>query len=492
MPFGQAQAEFFRRITRIYTVETGGIRLPNLEALRKTQLIIDRGQEADPDGDGRGFFYTDPQTGEWSFDYPFSQGFTHLATSIIGGGPGVKATMQAPVKGVLMGLDVRPGVGPVVQVAMSAFAPDVPQLDFVKSIVLPYGEVDVQSKGGIAGGLIEAITPAYLKKIESIFTSPESANTYGNTFMETYQALATTTKYDLKTDDGRDQLYQDTVGKAKFLTVLRAIGQFLGPSRPTAKFDVETKQGDVAVNVLSMELRKLQLEDYDSAIPRFLDTYGEDVFVYLSGKTKAVYGGLQASKQFGDFERANKGLFRKYSGVAGFFVEGGTDLDWQVYSRQLEKGERERLTPQETLEAAQKYVAYSQYRQVQDLVGPYPNAEQKQYLRDFREYLGEMYPGFTTGTFDPNKMKTQIDELTRAVNDSSLVNNDIAEAARQYLEVREAVMVEAANRGLSGIDRSKNVADLRGYLREYAVTLKEQYPNFARLYDRLLLQEVDE
>ena len=492
MPFGQAQAEFFRRLSRIYTVETGGIPLPNLNALRKTQLIVDRGQEADPDGDGRGFFYTDPQTGEWSFDYPFSQGFTHLATSIIGGGPGVKATMQAPVKGVLMGLDVKPGVGPVVQLAASAFAPDIPQLDFVKSIILPYGEIDVQGKGGVLGGFVESITPAYLKKIESIFTSPESANTYGNTFMETYQALATTTKYDLKTDAGRDQLYQDTVYKAKFLTVLRAFGQFLGPSRPTPKFTVETKQGDLAVNVLSMELRKLQLEDYDSAIPRFLDTYGEDVFVYLSGKTKAVYGGLQASKQFGDFERANKGLFRKYSGVAGFFVEGGTDLDWQVYSRQLEKGQRERLTPQETLEAAQKYAAYSQYRQVQDLVGPYPNAEQKQYLREFREYLGEMYPGFTSGTFDPNKLKTQIDELTRAVNDPSLADNDIAEAARLYLQTREAVLFEATNRGLSGIDRSKNAADLRGYLREYAVTLKEQYPNFARMYDRLLLQEVDE
>lgn len=493
IPFGQAQAEFFRRISRIYTVETGGIPLPNLNALRKTQLIVDRGQEADPDGDGRGFFYTDPQTGEWSFDYPFSQGFTHLATSLISGGPGVKSTLQAPVKGVLMGLDVKPGLGPVAQITASALLKDIPQVDFVKSIILPYGEIDVKGEGGTVQALLNTAMPAWFKKVEQgFFSSPESADTFGNTYMEVYQALATTKKYDLTTDDGRDQLYQDSINKARFLTVLRGFGQFLGPSRPTNKLTVETKQGDVAVNVLSMELRKLQLEDYDSAIPRFLDTYGEDVFVYLSGKTKAVYGGLQASKQFGDFERANKALFRKYSGVAGFFVEGGTDLDWQVYSRQLETGQRERLTPQETLEAAQKYVAYSQYRQVQDLIGPYPNAEQKQYLREFREYLGEMYPGFTTGTFDPNKLKTQIDELTRAVEDPSLADNDVAKAARLYLKTRDAVLVEAANRGLTGIDRSKNAADLRGYLREYAVTLKEQYPNFARMYDRLLLQEVDE
>ena len=355
MPFGQAQAEFFRRLSRIYTVETGGIPLPNLNALRKTQLIVDRGQEADPDGDGRGFFYTDPQTGEWSFDYPFSQGFTHLATSIIGGGPGVKATLQAPVKGVLMGLDVKPGLGPVAQITASALLKDIPQTDFIKSIILPYGEIDVKGEGGTFQALLNTAMPAWFKKVEQgFFSSPESADTFGNTFMETYQALATTTKYDLTTDDGRDQLYEDSINKARFLTVLRGIGQFLGPSRPTNKLTVETKQGDVAVNVLSMELRKLQLEDYDSAIPRFLDAYGEDVFVYLSGKTKAVYGGLQASKEFGDFERANKGLFRKYSGVAGFFVEGGTDLDWQVYTRQLETGRRERLTPQETLEAATK------------------------------------------------------------------------------------------------------------------------------------------
>jgi len=60
------------------------------------------------------------------------------------------------------------------------------------------------------------------------------------------------------------------------------------------------------------------------------------------------------------------------------------------------------------------------------------------------------------------------------------------------LQTRDAVLAEAANRGLSTIDRSKNTGDLRGYLRQYAETLKEQYPDFARLYDRLLLQEVDE
>lgn len=493
VPFGQAQLEFFRRIGRIYTVETGGIPLPNLNALRKTQLLVEGGRDADPDGNGRGIFYTDPGTGEWVVDYPFTGPFTHLLTSMVSGGPGVRSTLQAPIKGALMGLDVRPGLGPVAQIAVSAFAPDIPQLDAFKAAVLPYGEVDLAGNKGLIGSAADAFTPSWFKKIQSAFIdSPESMTTYGNTYFEVYQALSTTGAYDLKTPAGMDQLYQDAKMQAKALTILRGLGQFLGPSRPTNKFQVETLQGDVMVNVLSQELRTMQLEDYDSAIPRFLDIYGEDVMTYLSGKTKAVYGGLLASKGFGDFERSNEGLFRKFKNVAGFFATGGTDLDWQVYTRQIETGMRERLTPEESLQAAQKYVAYSKYRQVQELVGPYPNADQKAYLRQYREYLGEQYPGFALATFDPNRIKNNIAELTLAVQEPSLANNNVAKAAKLYLDARENVMAEATNRGLSSIDRSKNASDLRGYLRQYAEVLKKDYPEFSRLYDRILIDEVDE
>jgi trans-aconitate methyltransferase len=153
---------------------------------------------------------------------------------------------------------------------------------------------------------------------------------------------------------------------------------------------------------------------------------------------------------------------------------------------------RKRLTPEESLQAAQKYVAYSKYRQVQELVGAYPNAEQKAYLRKYREYLGEQYPGFALATFDPNRIKNNIKELELAVQEPSLAENNVAKAAKLYLDARSSVMVEAGNRGLTSIDRSKNASDLRGYLRQYADVLKKEYPEFARLYDRILIEEVDE
>jgi hypothetical protein len=493
VPFGQAQVEFFRRISRIYTIETGGIPLPNLSALRKTQLLVENGREADPDGNGRGFFFTDAQTGEWSFTYPFTGGLTHLATNMIGGGPGVKSTFQAPVKGALMGLDVRPGFGPFAQIAGTIMLRDQPTYDWARALFLPYGELDIAGNKGITGTIADTLTPAWAKKLQSaFFDDPESQTTYGNTFFETYQALAASGQYDLANAEDKLRLSEDAVGKARFLTVLRAIGQWLGPSRPTNKLSVDTLKGDVFVNLLAQDLRERQLQDYDTAISSWLDDYGEDVFVYLSGKTKAVAGGLTASSEFGDFERANKGFFKKYNEVAGFFAPGGSDLDWQVYTRQLEKGARERLTTEESLAAAQRYIAYKKYRSLQEFIGPYPKAEQRDYLARYREYLGELYPGFQYAAFDPNELRRRIEKLKDAANDPDMADNKVAEAARRYLQTRDYVYQEAAKLGLKSIERAKGAEQLRGYLRQYADVLVKQVPEFERLYNQLLQQEVDE
>jgi hypothetical protein len=493
VPFGQAQVEFFRRISRIYTVETGGVPLPNLSALRKTQLIVENGREADPDGNGRGFFFTDAQTGEWSFTYPFTDKLTHLATGALGGGPGVKSTFQAPVKGALMGLDVRPGLGPFAQIGATVMLRDQPTYDWARSLFLPYGELDIAGNKGIGGTVIDALTPAYAKKIQSaFFDSPESQTTYGNTYFEVYQALAASGQYDLNDPEDTLRMADDTTSKARFLTVMRALGQYFGPSRPTNKLSVETLKGDVFVNLLSQDLRERQLQDYDTAISSWLDDYGEDVFVYLSGKTKAVAGGLTASSEFGKFERENEGFFKKYGAVAGFFAPGGTDLDWQVYTRQLETGARERLTTQEALAAAQRYIAYKKYRSLQEFIGPYPNGEQRDYMARYREYLGELYPGFQYAAFDPNELRRRIEQLKVAANDPDVADNKVADAARRYLQARDAVYAEAQKAGLKNIERAKGAEQLRGYLREYADVLVREVPEFERLYNQLLQQEVDE
>jgi hypothetical protein len=57
--------------------------------------------------------------------------------------------------------------------------------------------------------------------------------------------------------------------------------------------------------------------------------------------------------------------------------------------------------------------------------------------------------------------------------------------------MREQVLAQAAARGYTTL-ASDDVEDLRVYLSEYADAITAKYPEFARVYDRLLSQEVED
>ena len=61
---------------------------------------------------------------------------------------------------------------------------------------------------------------------------------------------------------------------------------------------------------------------------------------------------------------------------------------------------------------------------------------------------------------------------------------------RAYAQVRDQLLIEAQNRGYKSL-ASNDAVDLREYLASYARALTETYPEFARVYDRLLSKEVE-
>ena len=497
-PFGQAQLEFYRRLSRIYTVQTGGIPLPNLEALRKTQFMIENGREADPDSNGRGFFYKDEQTGDMMFDYPMSSVETKWLTGL-SSGPGVAATATAPLKGAILGFDFKVGIGPVAQIAASLLLQDKPEYDFMRRALLPYGETDL-SRGAIEG-TVSGFIPAWTEKLLSaFFDSEESSTAYGNAFMEVFQALGASGEYDMADPNERDRARQDAKPKARALTVIRAVGQWFGPSRPTLRLGVDIKEGNikegnVLLNVVSQHFRELELEDPDTAVARFEDLYGADMMVALMRKTKSNVGGLQASVKFGDFERDNPALFRKYKSVAGYFVEGGTDWDWIVYGRQLKQVKRERLTTEESWLAAETLVGWSKWRVAQDLfnLNPNPTKEGREAMKEYRGTLDLRYPGFADMTIKPNKINNLAIDLRNAVKEPGMVNNPVALAATRYLNARDGMLYLAEKQyGLKTLRESTKTAALRAALRAEAQLIIETYPDFARLYQQLFEREIEE
>lgn len=477
-PFFQQQAEFLGRLGRLaFTPVAGGKLgyLPDPNVLRKGQLAVNGLTEADPDQNGRGFVYTDPVTGQWTFTFPASGQITKLLT-------GVESPINAPVKGISLGLDYRPGLGPMATIAVSKLLPDKPNTDFARNILLPYGERQ---------GFSESFMPSWFRKVVDGIEGREGSTVFMNVYAETMQALAATGNYDTADPNDRDRLFNDARRKAQYLTILRGISQFTGPAAGSLDQAVKAGEIDAYASELAKAFQELKNNDYDTAVPIFLDVFGDDAFVYLANKTKSVTGGLEASKEFGDFERTNEWLFRQYGEIAGYFGPTGTDFDFSVYQRQLSEGARKRLTPEEILESAEQTIAMSYYRTMRANFGTSLNAEERAYMGQYRRALQDRYPGYAKMVFDPQKLPRQIEQLGMAAQSDRLDGNPVAKAVRYYMQLRDQALTEAAARGRSGLS-SNDTADLREYLSSYGQALVSQYPEFGRVYDRLLSREIEQ
>lgn len=516
-PFGSAWAEVTKNWARMLSRDP--------EILKRGGVTVQGLQEADPDGDGRGFFWKDPQTGEYVFNYPFGEWQIPFMATVAGavgggilggargaavgaglfGGAGVAAQTQlggispqfvAPVKTLNMGFNVLPGIGPYAQVAANFAIGDKPEADFLRKLLLPYGPPKV--------GIVTA--PAYLDKLYAAFIAdPENDRVFADMKMETMRVLSMSGDYDLSDPAQREALERDANNKARILLAFRAIGQFTGPTRPTVDFKVERRNGkitldgkeidlsqtDLYAGELSKYFRQLQVENYDTAVERFLDTFGEDAFLYVAGKTKTTVGGLDASEEFGQWERSNSEVFNRYENVAGYFAPTGTNFDYQVYLRQIETGKRERLSPDELVEEAQRLVGVSAYRSVVRAAGPRPNAAQREVLSEVRAVLEQQYPGFARAPLDINQQTARIAELEQAAFDSLLDDNEVAQALRAYFEVRTAVLDQIAVTGGPTTLQAQANAEFAAVLRDVGEQLARQVPQFERVWDRLLFNEVD-
>lgn len=471
IPFGAA----WREVVGTY----GKFLIEDPTRIRRAQLLFKGATDYDPDGNGRGFFYKDPTTNQYSFNFPLSGELAKLTT-------GINAPLQGTVKRVSVGLDWHPALGPVGQIAADQIIPDTPTFDGISSILMPYGR-----------GTSASLLPSWAKKLKSAIEADPSKleGIYGNTYIDTMRALSASGDYDLNTPEGQEQLMSDAKGKARILTAMRAIGQFIGPTAPGTEFEIPTKDGDIMASKLIQEFYKLQADNYDTAVGEFLRIYGEDALLYLSSKSQATVKGLEATKEFGDWERTNGDVIKAYPDIAAFFAPGGSDFDFQVWQRQIKSGKRIRLTDKQVIEEAQRRIASSQYGAYRAQVGAYPTAEQRAWLKNIRVKLNEQYPGFpVVPVFTVGEHEKKIESMRQAIVDPRLKDNDVAKAISTYFTYRDQVLAQwiAAGGSAQGLATAKGAEPLRGYLTSIGDALVLQVPDFGRVWERELLSEVDQ
>jgi hypothetical protein len=460
-PFASAFRETLGKYTQ-YLVE-------DPSRIRKAQLAYNgvNYNSEDPDNVGAGWFTKDPTSNTNVFNIP------------VGGWIG--PLLQFPVRGAFQVLNL-PGVGPVAQIAATELLPDTPKLDFVRNLVLPYGP-----KG------ISSLAPQWASRgIEAIKADTTNMGSiYGNTYADTVQYLAQSGSYNLQDVNDVTKLYRDAKNKARIMAGMRALFQFVGPTSPKIDFRLTTDNGDITAGALSQEFYKLQTKNRDTAVQEFIDTFGEDAFVYLGHKTEPTTSGIEPTKVFADWQRSNGGLFEQYKDVAGYLAPGGDGFSFQAWNRQINKGERVRLTADEILAGAQYKIGASIYRSKRNQMGDTLNAEQRGWLSQWRGYLNKQYPGFPVkAQFNPGELDKFIGDLRSITLDDRVQNNDTAQAISTYLDARDTAKQKLAEVGLSSFD-SPRAQPLKDWLSSIAATLVQQTPEFSRVFEDKLAAEVD-
>ncbi len=168
----------------------------------------------------------------------------------------------------------------------------------------------------------------------------------------------------------------------------------------------------------------------------------------------------------------------------------------QTYLRQIREKKRRKITdPQELQRDAEAVVGRALYADAVRMAGLDPSEGAQRQLKEYREELEKMLPGFATAPLNIRERDQIMMQIESASRDVELDGNPVAEAARVYFDYRQQAIDEATRRndGLftDGLLGRKANADLRQWMRNVGDALTNQYPEFQRLYGRVLFDEVD-
>lgn len=529
VPFGPAWNESMRFYMRELAMKP--------ERMKKVAVGVQAFRDADFDNDGKGFIYQDPVTKEMMFNYPFDSGMLPLLAAFagstltqtftrggareaiagaVGGGllgigaqqaigrnlEGLDITLQAPAQSLSQSFQVLPGFGPVVQFSATQILGDKPQFDDIMSIVAPFGSF---------GSVTSALMPSWAGKVaQAISGDPDNDRFFGDFYIDSYRALYATGEYDNTDPESMQQLRERARGAARWLLVMRGIGQFTGPARPDLEIRIPTRfEGEVTVNdiqqmvkgnipssLLAATFRQMQEEDYENAVQNFLRAFGADAMLYLPGLSNTEVKGLQATDMFGDWERNNRAVTEKFPTVYGYFAPTGGEFELQTYLRQIREKKRRKISnPQELQRDAEAVVGRALYMDAVRMAGIEPGPQAEAQLRAYKQELEQRLPGFATAPLNINERQQTMLEIQNASLDAELNGNPVAEASRVYFEYRDQALQEATRRNNGEFNESlltrKANADLRQWMRKVGEALMDEYPEFQRIYSRVLFDEVD-
>jgi len=471
-PFGEAWKEIMTRWMKI---------------IPEHPQAVERGRQLVEGSSGPTFVRKDPADGKQYMVWPLSQ-------QILSATAGVPFTFAGSLQGLNIATSqAGPGVGPVVQIALSRMIPKTPSWAQIREYVYPYGEPDTGS------GFFEMLFPGSVQRLRTagllkpLFgPSPDQVRMFDNSAYQIFAYHASTGKFDLNDADSLQALQDRSVREARWLYAVRALATAAAPVAPRVDPTVEGPDGKLLdLYAVTAKYREWMDKNPDTAAQKFLRVFGTDLrYLMQSQAYRRMYGAGSAEAM--QFANAHPAFARDYDAVYGFFVEPSVDYDPEAYKAALERGEVAPLDLTAKIHLANARVAGVVYDRWVRKAGPSPSFEQEQWLRDLKEWLADEFPGYDTDRWAPSRadQADYLRQLAGAVEDPLVADLPVTGAIRDYMAYRDQALRVAHDNELAGLS-SARLEPQRAWLRAYGARLVKQVPEFKQVWDWVFFPEVE-
>jgi hypothetical protein len=455
---------------------------------------------------GKGFFYKNPINNKVMFNYPGSDIFQNWMLKDSSPDTNVRVNMPVYAQSVNIAATLLPGFGPVIQLPASFILQNMPEENFVSKIVFgDFAPTNVKDFKEITKRL--GFLPAWLDKFGTLLfdKGENSQGVFGNTVIDTYKAMLYAGLINDSTEEAGKEGMEKAVKAARRIYLFRAFSQLMGPAGSVQPIYELTDQNldYFFFETLADEYRTIKRSNnFDDvlATQEFIEKFGLDPLPLTVAKTVSIEK-YPTTVEGADFLKKNKDLYDKYPLVAWYLEPppAYAEFSFDSYKKALMQNKRVYRTPEQWAIAKNKLlgaVALDAYERKINIIGN--NTDAARALRDAKkkqleqQYWGYGQPGIVGSPTKPS-IDMQIEQLIKMVDDPALAKFDTVQSAKKYLAIRQDIINTFVNAGLSETiwKTGSKYAATRAALRNEALKLIEENPDFGPMFDTLLSRELE-
>ena len=455
---------------------------------------------------GKGFFYKNPINNKVMFNYPGSDIFQNWMLKDSSPDTNVRVNMPVYAQSVNIAATLLPGFGPVIQLPASFIVQNMPEENFVSKIIFgDFAPTNVRDGKELLKRL--GFVPAWFDKFITLFYNKgeNSQGVFGNTVIDTYKAMLYAGLINDSTEEAGREGMEKAVKAARRIYMFRAFSQLLGPAGSVQPiYELTDENLDYFFfETLADEYRTIKrANNFDDvlATQQFIEKFGIDPLPLTVSKTVSIEK-YPTTVEGADFLKKNKDLYEQYPLVAWYLEPppAYAEFSFDSYKKALLQNKRAYRTPEQWAIAKNKLlgaVALDAYERKINIIGN--NTAPAKALRDAKKkQLEEQYWGYgqpsIVGSPAKPSIDMQIEQLIKMVDDPALAKFDTVKSAKKYLAIRQDIINSFVNAGLSETiwKTSSKYAATRAALRNEALKLIEENPDFGPMFDTLLSRELE-